>query len=540
MTGQAYLTSAEMAQNLGPFDGYPANRDPILKVVRMHEVAVLDACDANDRIPEARDLDDLWGKATAIWKDVVDFGTIHGFRNAQVTLTAPCGTIAFMMDSGHSTGLEPSIALVQYKTLAGGGMLKIVNPDVERALRTLGYDEEKVAEILAHIEQFDTIEDFQPSIDDDTFRSGLDSIHLPVFDCAFPPANGSRSIAWQGHIKILAAIQPFLSGSSSKTVNMPRDATIDDIRGAYVMAWKMGVKDVAIFRDGSKESQPVSTSKMEARGDQKGSPSQDELFFEANRTLGYIASSVGFDKDDILDPAFLDRLIGRVGEVMCHSADVPAGPHRERLPDTRKSITHKLCVRGNNGDVEAYMTVGEYPDGRPGELFVEIAKEGSTLGGLMDVWATGISLMLQYGVPLDVIVAKFSSGRFEPAGMTRNREIPFASSLVDYIVRWMAMQYLPGYREQHSPQYEPEFAVATSDEVTATNTAQEKILVVGPGGAIATGTYRVKADWFPKVDAVSTPGRSRGQLCPNCGSILQPTGSCWWCNQCMESIGGCG
>ena len=305
----------------------------------------------------------------------------HGFRNAQATVLAPTGTISFMMDC-DTTGIEPEIALVKYKQLAGGGMLKIVNQTVPLALRRLGYDKAQIAAIVAYIDKHDTIEG-APELADE---------HLPVFDCAFPPRNGKRSISWRAHIQMMAAAQPFISGAISKTVNMPKESTPDDVADAYMEGWRLGLKALAIYRDGSKEVQPLST-----------------------KTKG-----------------------GKAAEKAAAAA-----PRRERLPDTRPSVTHKFSVSGHEG----YITVGLYPDGRPGELFITMAKEGSTVGGLMDCFGTAVSMSLQYGVPLEVYVNKFSHTRFEPMGFTKNPDIRIAKSIVDYIFRWLGITFLPGFRE---------------------------------------------------------------------------------------------
>ena len=374
--GAANRTSAELASAVGPFEGFAANREPMLRVMQMHRDAVEkidDACPTH-----------LRDAARQIWDDVLADGRQHGYRNAQATVLAPTGTISFLMDC-DTTGIEPDIALVKYKQLAGGGMLKIVNQTVPLALRKLGYDEPAVENILAYIDKNDTIEDC-PEIRDE---------HLTVFDCAFKPRLGKRSIAWEAHIKMMAAAQPFLSGAISKTVNMPRETTPEDIAGAYVEGWRLGLKAIAIYRDGSKESQPLSTS---TEGDK-------------------------------------------------NAEKAVAAPRRERLPDTRRSVTHKFNVGGHEG----YITVGLYDDGRPGELFITMAKEGSTIGGLMDSFGTAVSMSLQYGVPLEVYTKKFSHTRFEPWGYTKNPDIPVAKSLVDYIFRWMGTEFLPGYREANRP-----------------------------------------------------------------------------------------
>ena len=378
LTGQGYLTSSRIASYLGPFAGYKENAEPMLRVMRMHR-------DAVDRI-DSTCPDYLRAAAGKVWDECVDSGRQHGYRNAQATVLAPTGTIAFMMDC-DTTGIEPDIALVKYKQLAGGGMMKIANRTVPVALKTLGYDSAEVERLVKYIEEHETIENCPD----------LKSEHVAVFDCAFKAANGTRTIHWKAHVKMMAAAQPFLSGAISKTVNMPKESTVDDIEQAYFEGWRLGLKALAIYRDGSKQSQPLSTTK---EGDRKK----------------------GAD--------------GR--------------PARRRLPATRHSLTHKFSVGGHEG----YITVGLFEDGTPGELFISMAKEGSTIGGLMDVIGTETSMGLQYGVPLEVLVEKFSHSRFEPSGWTPNPDIPVAKSVVDYIFRWLGIQFLPGFREANTPRRE--------------------------------------------------------------------------------------
>jgi ribonucleoside-diphosphate reductase alpha chain len=370
--GSGNLTSVELAAAVGPFEGYAENREPMLRVMQMHR-------DAVEKIDPACP-DYLKKAARALWDEVLANGRQYGFRNAQATVLAPTGTISFLMDC-DTTGIEPDIALVKYKQLAGGGMLKIVNNTVPAALKKLGYDQPEIESILAYIDREDTIEG----------AADLKSEHLAVFDCAFQPRNGTRSIPWKAHVRMMAAAQPFLSGAISKTVNMPRDTTPEEIAEAYLEGWRLGLKALAVYRDGSKESQPLSTS---TEGDKA-----------AEKTK--------------------------------------AAPRRERLADTRNSVTHKFSVAGHEG----YITVGLYEDGRPGELFITMAKEGSTIGGLMDCFGTAVSMSLQYGVPLEVYVNKFSHTRFEPMGHTKNPDIRIAKSIVDYIFRWLGITFLPGYRE---------------------------------------------------------------------------------------------
>ena len=335
-----------------------------------------------------------------LYDEVLELGTKHGYRNAQVTVLAPTGTIAFMMDC-DTTGIEPDIALIKYKKLVGEGYLKIVNGTVPAALRKLGYTPAQVEEIIAYVNERETIEG----------APGLRSEHLPVFDCAFKPVNGERSIHYMGHIRMMGAVQPFLSGAISKTVNMPEAATAEEIEQVYLEGWKRGLKAIAIYRDGSKRSQPLSTGKKKDEGS-----AEDRDTIESLRT-------------------------------QLAAAQVEATrPHRRRLPSERTAVTHKFEINGHEG----YITVGLYPDGQPGEIFLKMAKEGSTISGLMDTLATSVSLALQYGVPLRDVVNKFAHVRFEPSGFTGNPEIPIAKSLVDYIFRWMGIP-VPAERGEGRP-----------------------------------------------------------------------------------------
>ncbi len=374
--GAANLTSAEMAGVVGPFEEFEKNRQSMNRVMRMHRDAVESIDDAGPAY--------LKEAARDLWDKVLELGERYGYRNAQATVLAPTGTISFMMDC-DTTGIEPDIALVKYKQLAGGGMMKIVNRSVALGLQGLGYSPEEVKAIIEYVDANDTIEG-APYLKDE---------HLVVFDCAFKPAKGTRSIPWQAHVQMMAAAQPFLSGAISKTVNMPTDVTVQDIADAYFWGWELGLKAIAIYRDGSKQSQPLSTK---TEGDKAAEKAVEKIVYK---------------------------------------------PRRERLPDTRQSITHKFNISGHEG----YLNVGLYPDGRPGELFITMAKEGSTVGGLMDSFGTAISLSLQYGVPLEVLVNKFSHTRFEPMGHTSNPDIRIAKSVVDYIFRWMGITFIAGFRE---------------------------------------------------------------------------------------------
>jgi ribonucleoside-diphosphate reductase alpha chain len=504
--GAANRTSAELAAAVGPFEGFAANRDPMLNVMQMHRDAV-ETIDPS--CPKY-----LHDAARKVWDEVLAGGREHGYRNAQATVLAPTGTISFLMDC-DTTGIEPDIALVKYKQLAGGGMLKIVNQTVPLALRTLGYDEPSIEGILAYIDKNDTIEG----------APGLKGQHLAVFDCAFKPRLGQRSIAWEAHVKMMAAAQPFISGAISKTVNMPRETTPADIAGAYMEGWRLGLKALAIYRDGSKESQPLNTST------------------ETDKA----------------------------------AAKVTAAPRRERLPDTRRSVTHKFNVGGHEG----YITVGLYDDGRPGELFITMAKEGSTIGGLMDAFGTAVSMSLQYGVPLEVYVKKFSHTRFEPWGYTKNPDIPVAKSLVDYLFRWMGTEFIPGYREANRPGgYGGESSggeaaaggdteterkpAATTASGLADGQGKAKVEVTGsrgkhPGGTNgqsatavvrsagkAAATLLERAGVKMAVDPTASPADRQSQFakfqidapaCDNCGSITVRNGNCYLCHNCGNSMG---
>ncbi len=473
--GEAKRTSAELAQAVGTFERYDQNREPMLNVMQMHREAVEHI---DDSCP-----DYLKESARRLWDDVLVQGGRFGFRNAQATVLAPTGTISFMMDC-DTTGIEPDIALVKYKQLAGGGMLKIVNQTVPLALKTLGYDEPQIESILGYIEKKDTIEG----------ASELKDEHLPVFDCAFKPAGGKRSIKWRAHVSMMAAAQPFLSGAISKTVNMPTESTPEDVADAYRWGWELGLKALAIYRDGSKQSQPLSTT---TEGDKKKSNS---------------------------------------------SQDQPAKrPRRERLPDTRESRTHKFNVAGHEG----YITVGLYPDGRAGELFITMAKEGSTVGGLMDCFGTAISMSLQYGVPLEVLVNKFSYTRFEPMGHTTNPDIRIAKSVVDYIFRWLGMTFIPGYREATG-------VVQTASAGAGTVLKTQSKKSDSANGAASESDQLPNAMLLDRAGISMAPETSSQTLsrsdqfarfqsdapsCDSCGSITVRNGNCYLCHNCGNSMG---
>ncbi len=490
--GAACLTSTELAAAVGTFDEFKKNRQPMLHVMEMHFEKVEEIQTAPKYLKDA---------ARGLWDAVLTQGRRHGFRNAQATVLAPTGTISFMMDC-DTTGIEPDIALVKYKQLAGGGMLKIVNQTMPLALKTLGYSQAEIESITSYINKEDTIEG----------AADLKLEHLPVFDCAFQAAHGTRSIPWKAHIRMMAAAQPFISGAISKTVNMPKETTAEDVAEAYREGWQLGLKALAVYRDASKEVQPLSTKNKA----QKEKPI--------------------------------------------------SAPRRERLPDTRKSITHKFSISGHEG----YITVGLYPDGRPGELFITMAKEGSTIGGLMDCFGTAVSMSLQYGVPLEVYVNKFSHTRFEPWGHTNNPDVRMAKSIVDYIFRWMGITFLPKYREANKalPALPPDAAGGgTADSESEQRPAATKAggPTDGQGPAKTNGPAPRKgsSNGNPSLTDVATavlerlataappeftPAQAiRGEQyalfqadappCDQCGAITVRTGNCYLCYNCGTSMG---
>nr|WP_240907024.1 vitamin B12-dependent ribonucleotide reductase [Paludisphaera rhizosphaerae] len=512
MHGQAYLTSAEHAGRVGAFDGFAINREPMLNVMGMHRDA---AYKIDEKAPEA-----IRTAAHRIWDECLEVGRANGFRNSQVTVLAPTGTIAFMMDC-DTTGIEPDIALVKYKLLAGGGMLKIVNRTVPSALRKLGYDEPEIRGVLDYIDAHDTIEG----------APGLKDEHLSIFDCAFAPPQGGRSIHYLGHLRMMAAVQPFLSGAISKTCNLPNEATIEDIRETYLEGWKLGLKALAIYRDGSKGSQPVSTK-------------SEEKSAEASKAAE--AAPAPAPTPVVVAVESLKPAAAPV------TTTIVAKPRRERLPHTRRSITHKFDIQGHEG----YINVGFYPDGRPGELFITMAKEGSTIGGLMDVLGTSISIGLQYGVPLEVFVNKFAHSRFEPAGFTKNQDIPIAKSIADYIFRWLGMEFIDGYREANSPNrggYEEPAAKPAAVEASAAPVLKvnghrsatmadlehaEAVLGTAPAKQPASQPHVIAADASLNVqDQQFASFQSDAPACDNCGALTVRCGTCYRCFNCGNSMG---
>ncbi len=512
MAGASYEQSADLAEIKSPFPCYhhsgyeanptpenPSNESDMLEVVAMHR-AKLDDLEPSDRFA------DIQKAAHRSWDAATEKGKKFGYRNAQVTLLAPTGTIGFLMDC-DTTGIEPDIALVKYKLLAGGGMLKIVNQTVAPALKYLGYGKQQVTEILAHIEKLDTIEDVVDEQTGETILSGLKAEHLPVFDCAFKAHNGQRSLHYLGHIRMMAATQPFLSGAISKTVNLPQEATVEDIMETYIEGWKLGLKAIAIYRDGSKRSAPLNTKKTEGMGGE----------FESS-------SSSQKDKEHI---AKLEDSFAQMAIENAKLQKLANEPVRRYMPDTRDSKTHKFEVAGHEG----YITVGLYPDGTPGELFVQMAKEGSTIGGLMDSMGALTSMALQYGVPLERLVKKFAYQRFEPSGFTKNPDIRNAFSLTDYVFRWMGCEFLPGYREMTSPnQGQTELAMPEIETM-------EKKAVNRPVNTLRINDEMTKITDSQRV-ATAIGHAYMETPCSNCGSdkVIR-AGACGCCTECGTSQG---
>ncbi len=494
MGGRAYRMSAEISRDHGgPFAAYDKNREPFLGVMRKHRQHV-------DHIDSALCPYDLLQAARAAWDEAIGIGEHHGFRNGQATVLAPTGTIGFMMDC-DTTGIEPDIALVKYKRLVGGGLLKITNQTVAEALTRLGYDAAAQKQITDYIAAQDTIEG----------APGLRPEHLAVFDCAFRAQNGTRSIHPMGHIKMMAAAQPFISGAISKTVNLPNDASVEDIENAYMQAWQLGLKAIAIYRDGCKRSQPLSTSKTE-------------------NTSGVVASSAATLPVQLL----IDKLPAEIQQQLRDATSLsledflqhvaalanPKGQPmavRRKLPDERRSITHKFAIAGHDG----YIHVGMYDDGSPGEIFIRMAKEGSTISGLMDSFATAVSLALQHGVPLKLLVDKFSRTRFEPSGWTGNPEIPRASSIMDYLFRWLEAKFLPDQVQGEQLEMDLPTPTATTSQSVDAPTAPLPNL----GSIIAATAARV---FRAETDAPT---------CHECGTIMVRSGACHKCLNCGATSG---
>jgi ribonucleoside-diphosphate reductase alpha chain len=484
MCGEAYRTSAKIAADAtGPFAGYAENETSFLRVMRKHRAAC-------ERVDQAYVPYELMQAARESWDGAIQLGEKYGFRNGQTTVLAPTGTIAFLMDC-DTTGIEPDIAIVKYKRLVGGGLLKIVNNTVPEALSKLGYTAKQVEDIVAHIDAKDTIEG----------APHLTEEHLPVFDCAFRSSNGTRSIHYMGHIRMMSAVQPFLSGAISKTVNLPNDCSIEDIEDAYIQAWKLGLKAIAVYRDGCKRTQPLSTNLAQATSD------------------GSLKGNV--DPLDLLAPE--ER---RLVEALRARKLRPAGPpmaNRYKLPDERASFTHKFSIGGHEG----YVTVGLYQDGCPGEIFVRMAKEGSVIAGLMDSFATATSLALQHGVPLQVLIEKFKGTRFEPSGFTGNQEIPIATSIMDYLFRWLALRFSAteggSIAERH-----PAAQAAQLDLPKVPLLAKDFIAVDVKAGAPGISVEVKDRAWVQETDAPP---------CHECGTLMVRNGACHKCPNCGSTSG---
>jgi ribonucleoside-diphosphate reductase alpha chain len=456
----------------GACPGFYINREPFLDVIRMHRASVNNINKTN--VPSA-----LFEGSKACWDEALAHGEKHGYRNSQVTVLAPTGTIGFFMDC-DTTGIEPDLALVKYKKLVGGGMIKIVNNTVPTALFKLGYTHDQTDAIVSYIDATGTIEG-APLIKDD---------HLAVFDCSFKPAKGTRSIAYMGHLKMMAAAQPFISGAISKTVNLPESATIEDITEAYLQAWKLGLKAVAVYRDGCKKSQPLSAAGTKTALSEKS---------------GATGVSPAIPEEDMLAPP---RAV------------------RHRLEDERMSITHKFNVGGHEG----YITVGLYRDGSPGELFITMAKEGSTVSGLMDSFACAVSLALQHGVPLKLLCEKFAHTRFEPSGWTNNTDIGFAKSIMDYIFRWLQLRFLTGQQQLLFENLRPKLSAVSSQpsvEEPLPTTDDRRPTT----GLPTTGKFHAADALAELVDLGDAPS------CHVCGSIMVRNGSCYKCMSCGSTSG---
>jgi ribonucleoside-diphosphate reductase alpha chain len=494
MTGRAYLQSARIAAAMGPYDRYTENREAHNSVMLMH-------LDATYAIPDSTCADTaLLAAARSTWEQAVDAGETHGYRNAQATVLAPTGTISFLMDC-DTTGVEPDFSLVKYKALVGGGHMTIVNRTVPLALQTLGYDDRQVEQILAYVDEHGTIIG-APELADE---------HLPVFDVAV----GERAISHMGHIKMMGAVQPLISGAISKTINMPESASIEDIADAYIQAWRLGIKALAVYRDGCKTAQALSTEA------QKSKPA----------TAG---GEVGAEVVPAVETIDVEKAIAE--------ALAKAPPKRHRMPRERKSITHKFSIGGHEG----YITAGMYEDGTVGEIFLtDIGKEGSTLRGMMNAFATAISIALQYGVPLETLVRKFSYMRFEPEGMTSNPEIPFAKSMPDYIMRWLASRFLDVDLQEELGILTPEVRARKAAQDAASSHAGD---TAGVARSVANGADQRTVAALPAASALtdSPPvqpaarrGLDLGPACQQCGGMMQRTGSCYTCGSCGFNT-GCG
>jgi ribonucleoside-diphosphate reductase alpha chain len=465
MTGESYAQSARIAERMGPFEGYARNREAMLGVIRMHR-------DSLRPIKRENVQPSLLDAAQNSWDTALELGEKFGYKNSQVSVLAPTGTIGFMMDC-DTTGIEPDLALVKQKRLVGGGVIKIVNNTVPQALMGLGYPPEQVAQIVDYI-------DAQAKIEG---APGLKPEHLPVFDCSLAPMGGGRSIAWRGHLRMMAAAQPFLSGAISKTINMPEESTAEDIMEAYTESWKFGLKAVAIYRDNSKGSQPLSAAGKK----------EDEKTATPEAVIAKAEA-----------PAAQQELFDRT--------------RRRKLPSERDSITHKFSIGGHEG----YLTVGKYEDGTPGEIFIKMAKEGSTLSGIMDAFALSVSIALQYGVPLRALVDKFANSRFEPSGFTGNPDIHYAKSIVDYIGRWLGKKFI-------SPDY-------LNGSAGVEKEASLSAPAITPKEALPAAS-RMPDPKQVDYSRVTNDMILDAPYCSECGMLMTPNGSCYKCSNCGSTSG---
>lgn len=507
LSGQTYYQSAKIAEKIGAFARFKENEAPMLEVMQMHREAAYES--VVDGVPA-----DLLFESRKSWDNVVNYAKQFGLRNSQISVLAPTGTIGFLMDC-DTTGIEPDIALVKYKWLVGGGMMKIVNQTVEEALSRLGYTESQVAEIMVYIDTKDTIEG-APHITNE---------HLAVFDCAFKAKNGSRTIHYMGHLRMMSAVQPFISGAISKTVNMPNEATVEEIEEVYMKGWKMGLKAIAIYRDGSKRQQALTTSK---KIDSKAKDEEEEV------------------ESEKLKVESVEEFKEVIETVKVPTAPTGFAPRRRRMPDERRSITHRFSIGAHKG----YITVGLYDDGTPGELFVTMAKEGSVISGLMDSFATAVSIGLQYGVPLPVLVNKFVHKRFEPSGFTSNPNIRMAKSIVDYIFRWMALKFLTIEDQQKvginsletTPPNKMSIGTAPSksynkqDDLFKTN-VKSNISMEEINNAEKQEAQPVDETTQFTAHTMTFDNSADAPACDTCGSIMVRNAACYKCLNCGSSSG---
>ncbi|HET8891283.1 MAG TPA: vitamin B12-dependent ribonucleotide reductase [Candidatus Angelobacter sp.] len=549
MCGEAYLQSARIAgqcpqlapasSRVSPQDvtggacpGWYINREPFLNVIRMHRASV-------NKINKEAVPAHLYDGSRQCWDEALALGEQVGYRNSQVTVLAPTGTIGFMMDC-DTTGVEPDLALVKYKKLVGGGMIKIVNQTVPSALWKLGYTPDQVNSIVSYIDSTGTIEG-APGIKDE---------HLPVFDCSFKPQKGTRSIHYMGHVMMMAATQPFISGAISKTVNLPEAATVEDITEAYLQSWKLGLKAVAIYRDGSKKAQPLMAASSRDEAAKRGTRGEKDITATQRPLSG---AELDFQK---LSPEQQTMALAAVRPLTMHEQEsAPPRAVRHRLPGERASITHKFALAGHEG----YITVGLYKDGTPGELFIRMAKEGSTVSGLMDSFATAISLALQHGVPMKLMCEKFSHTRFEPSGFTGNPEIPIAKSIMDYIFRWLELRFVTGrqyplFKDMVLPPMgagslnaEPlainEGGTAVSTQHSAFSQPGETTPPQGglggqPPSAVKSSPTIVDRGLYHSADALKEfVDLGDAPTCHVCGAIMTRNGSCYRCMSCGSTSG---